>query len=202
MNMKIYNKYSAVPKEAQKPINAGRLKGMTDINPMWRIRCLTEEFGPCGIGWVAPIKERWLESGAGDEVVANVRIGLKVKVDGVWSEEIEGIGGSMLVANERAGLHTSDEAYKMAYTDAISVACKSLGFGADIYWGGGRTKYSAQEKAEDTKPLLLCADCGTMLMPIKTGDRVISAQEWAGGTEKEFGRPVCRACRKALKADA
>ena len=29
--------------------------------------------------------------------------------------------------------HLNDEAYKMALTDAISVACKQLGVGADVY---------------------------------------------------------------------
>ena len=37
-NMKIYNAVSEVPANAQKPISGGRLNGMTDINPMWRIR--------------------------------------------------------------------------------------------------------------------------------------------------------------------
>ena len=48
----------------------------------------------------------------------------------------------MFVTNEIRGLHTSDEAYKMAYTDAISVACKMLGMGADIYWNADATKYT------------------------------------------------------------
>lgn len=50
-NMDIYNAVSTVPDSAQKRITGGRLNGMTDINPMWRIRELTELFGPCGIGW-------------------------------------------------------------------------------------------------------------------------------------------------------
>ena len=37
----------------------------------------------------------------------------------------------------------------MAYTDAISVACKSLGMGADVYWGD--SKYPTQEKKDATK---------------------------------------------------
>ena len=37
----------------------------------------------------------------------------------------------------------------MALTDAISVACKSLGFGADIYFGKDRTKYNTGN-ADDT----------------------------------------------------
>ena len=59
-NMRIYNAVREVPPEAQKPIAGGRLKGMTDINPMWRLKRLTEMFGPCGLGWrydiVAPRK--------------------------------------------------------------------------------------------------------------------------------------------------
>ena len=39
----------------------------------------------------------------------------------------------------------------MAYTDAISVACKSLGFAADVYFANDRTKYSNQEHQE-SKP--------------------------------------------------
>jgi len=41
----------------------------------------------------------------------------------------------MLVENESKGPHTSDEAYKMALTDALSVAMKALGVAADIYLG-------------------------------------------------------------------
>ena len=50
-NLTIYNKARVVPESAQKTIKGGRLNGMTDINPMWRIQMLTELFGPCGIGW-------------------------------------------------------------------------------------------------------------------------------------------------------
>lgn len=151
-NLTIYNSVRAVPKEAQKPIAAGRLKGMTDINPMWRIKTLTEQFGPVGIGWYYDIKERWLDAPANvNEVTANIKIDLFVKDNGEWSKPIQGIGGSKLVASESKGLYVSDECWKMALTDAISVACKALGFGADIYWDKDRTKYDEAPK-QDTKP--------------------------------------------------
>ncbi len=51
-----------------------------------------------------------------------------------WSKPIQGTGGASYIAAEKNGLYTSDECYKMALTDAISVACKALGVGADIYW--------------------------------------------------------------------
>ena len=151
-NLEIYEKVRAVPENAQKKIEAGRLKGMTDINPMWRIKVLTEQFGVCGIGWKTQIVRTWLDEGANGEVVTNVEILLFVKVDGQWSEGIPGLGGSRLVAKESGGLYTDDECYKKAYTDAISVACKALGIGADIYWQADRTKYTPIGDGKQTPP--------------------------------------------------
>ena len=149
--MEYYNKFAAVPVEAQKSINAGRLKGMTDINPMWRIKVLTEAFGMCGFGWKYEIVSQRLEAGDNDSVCAFVDINLYVKVDGEWSAPIPGIGGASYIANERNGKYTSDECFKMALTDALSVACKALGVGADVYWAAGRSKYTAQGEAQSAQ---------------------------------------------------
>lgn len=143
-NLDIYNKVREVPEEAQKPINGGRLKGMTDINPMWRIKKLTEVFGMCGFGWYIEEKSKWIET-VGNETCAFVDIALYVKQDGEWSKPIHGTGGSKLSTVEKSGVYVDDECYKKALTDAISVACKSLGFGADIYWNKDRTKYDSGE---------------------------------------------------------
>jgi len=151
-NLEIYENHRTVPKEAQKIIGGGRLKGKTDINPMWRIKALTEQFGPCGIGWKPVIKRFWLESGFNNEQSAFCEIELFIKVDGKWSDAIPGIGGSAFVAKEQSGLYTSDECYKMAYTDAISVACKALGFGADVYWEADATKYTNIKDIEPKQP--------------------------------------------------
>lgn len=132
-NMELYEKMRSVPQEARKQIAGGRLKGFTDINPMWRIKKLTETFGPCGFGWYTDEVERWTESSNG-VVGAFVKIHLYVKMNDEWSRPIVGIGGSSLVAQEKSGLVFSDEAFKMAYTDAISVACKALGMAADVYF--------------------------------------------------------------------
>ena len=129
------NAVSAVPNSAQKRITGGRLNGMTDINPMWRIRELTELFGPCGIGWKYKIVREWLETASTGEVGAFVDIELQYRItpDADWSEPIPGTGGSKFVAAEKGNnLRASDECYKMALTDAISVACKALGFGITV----------------------------------------------------------------------
>ncbi len=148
--LSLYNDVRNPPKEALKPIAGGRLKGMTDINPMWRIKALTEQFGVCGIGWRYEIDKQWLEVGGNDEVVAFTNINLYIKVDGEWSQAIPGTGGSSFVAKERSGLYTNDECYKMSLTDAIGVACKTLGFGADIYWGSDKSKYDTQQDKTKT----------------------------------------------------
>lgn len=139
----IYELVRTVPSNAQKPISGGRLNGKTDINPMWRIKKLTEVFGPCGLGWRYEITDKRLERGENGEIAAFVDINLYY-VDtksSTWSHAIPGTGGSMFVAKEKSGMFTSDECFKMALTDAISVACKALGVGADIYWDKDSTKY-------------------------------------------------------------
>ena len=152
-NMELYEKFGVTPKEAQKPISAGRLKGMTDINPMFRIKSLTEQFGPVGFGWYYEITNKWLEQGADGVVAAFVDINLYVKYKGEWSKPIQGTGGSSFVAKETKGLYTDDEAYKKALTDAISIACKSLGMCADIYYSKDSkfgTKYDVVNSNDNT----------------------------------------------------
>lgn len=150
-NLSIYNKVREVPKEAQKTITGGRINGLTNINPMWRIKALTETFGVVGIGWYYNITEKRLETTAGGETVCFVQIELFVKVGKEWSMPIVGVGGSMFVSKEKAGFRVSDEAEKMALTDAISVACKALGIGADIYWNNDPTKYDESVQKEGNK---------------------------------------------------
>lgn len=150
-NLEIYQRAAEVPAEAQSRIEAGKLIGKTDINPMWRIKTLTELFGPCGIGWYTKILERWVERDD-NESAAWVRIEMFVKFPGTneWSAPIEGIGGSKQCGKGQ-GKGINDEAFKMAETDAISVACKKLGFGANIYWAKDRTKYSQEEEPQPAK---------------------------------------------------
>lgn len=147
-NLEIWNKLNRPPKDALKQIRGGRLKGMTDINPQWRYQMMTEHFGPCGVGWKYEIVRTWAETASDGQIAASVEIKLYVAHDGKWCDPIPGIGGSMMVAKESAGLHSSDEAYKMATTDALSVAMKMLGVAADIYkglWDGSKYKDAPPE---------------------------------------------------------
>lgn len=151
-NLDLYNAVKAVPDSAKREIRGGRMNGKTDINPMWRIKKLTEQFGACGIGWYYNTTRQWTEI-CGDEIAAFVNIELFIRVDGEWSKPIFGNGGSMFAEKESKGVHVSDECFKMATTDAISVACKQLGIGADVYWDKDKTKYDNQSNEESEKRL-------------------------------------------------
>lgn len=140
-NLELYNRFREVPNDAKKKITGGRLNGKTDINPMWRIKSLTEAFGPCGIGWYYEVTNQWLETGNNGEIAGFCNINLYIKNGDEWSKPIFGTGGSAFIAKEAKGLYTSDEVFKMALTDAISVACKALGLGANVYWDSDKTKY-------------------------------------------------------------
>lgn len=150
-NMELFRQFEKTADEAKKPIEAGRLKGFTDINPMWRFKRLTEVFGPVGIGWKFVITDKQIIPGADGVVSAFVDILLYYKHGNDWSEGIPGTGGSAFVAKESKGLYTSDECFKMALSDAIGTACKALGMSADIYFSKDRSKYTTAQDAPEPK---------------------------------------------------
>ena len=136
-NMRLWEKYAQPPTEALKAFNNGTFSG-TDISPMWRIKCLTEEFGACGQGWYPELVEHWQET-VGDMVMTHVTIRLYVRYGDEWSKSISATGGNK--ALRKKGGTPSDECYKMAYTDALGGACKFLGIGGAVYWERGYSKY-------------------------------------------------------------
>jgi len=149
-NMDYYNKLKSVPPTCLKTIQAGRLKGMSDIKPQWRVQVLTEVFGMCGIGWKYEIVSvNFSEKDSLGQIACFVTINLFVKVGNEWSAVIPGVGGSTFIANESKGLYMSDEVVKMAMTDAISVATKMIGVAADVYMGhGGKYDGQTEQKSE------------------------------------------------------
>ena len=164
-NLALWDKVCRPPKEALKEIKGGRLRGMTDINPQWRLKAMTEQFGPCGTGWKYTIDKLWTEAGPEGEVMAFALVSvylLKASSPAKsgdligWNEPTPGIGGSAMVAKESGGLRANDEAYKMAVTDALSVAMKALGVAADIYaglWDGSKYKDAPKELPESSKSI-------------------------------------------------
>lgn len=218
-NMAIYNQARTVPDEAIKEIKAGRLKGMSDINPMWRIKRLTEIFGPCGVGWWYTIKdERIVDDAATKQRAAFVDIDLYYVFEGKVSMPIPGTGGASFLSQERNGPYLSDECFKMALTDAISVAAKALGIGADVYYAKDRDKYSDNTEPRQPKPKgqtpetpkpesaepVYCADCGAEIQEYVDGNgKKVGIAKWVDASNKRFGRALCTQCAdRQMKMEA
>lgn len=150
MSLEIWNKLKSVPADALKIIEAGRLKGKHDISPAWRYERMTEIFGQCGIGWKYEIESiHWVD--AGPEKMLFVQINLYVKDENKWSAPIPGVGGDFAVQQERTGLHSNDEALKMAVTDALGYAMQKLGVAANVYRGkADDSKYGRETQQANT----------------------------------------------------
>ena len=122
--------------------------------------------------------ERWKEN-SDKQTVCFMKINLFYKIGETWSKPALGIGGAPLISSEKNGIYLSDEAYKMAYTDAISVACKALGMAADIYFNKdiktreNKTKYDEPETKKESK------------QAVGSASDDFPEEEFAQGDEKE-----------------
>lgn len=157
-NLRFYSQGCEVPADALKPIKAGRLKGMSDVNPMWRMRRMTEIFGPVGFGWKYEITKQWTESyGETVKCFCNILLYVRDPKTMEWSAPIPGNGGSAIVSKETNGLYVNDEGYKMALTDALSIAMKPLGIGGNIWYGPkasghNESKYEQYTRTDNGQP--------------------------------------------------
>lgn len=210
-NMELYNAVRQVPKTAIKPITAGHLKGKSDINPMWRIEKLTELFGPCGTGWKYVITDKQVLPGANGEVIAIVDVDLYYKQGDKWSEAVPGTGGNMLVNLFKGQLQTDDDGFKKALTDALSVAAKAIGVGADVYYERSETKYNKADMPtqkegvssfvddprtkNETEPPK-CMICGQNIKVVRCQGRVYSAEDIRKNSLSTFHRELCWDCMK------
>lgn len=132
------------PDQTKSFTRAGGFRG-TAIKPIWSYRRMTEEFGACGIGWGINQPSFQVVQGNDETLVyctASIWHGMKENV-------VFGVGGDKAIAKNKNGVVTDDEAFKKAFTDAITNAMKMIGVGADVHMGRfDDAKYVASLKAE------------------------------------------------------
>lgn len=156
-NTEIWDKLKRVPPEHLKGFQrAGGFKG-TAIKPMWTIHRMTEIFGPVGIGWNMTQPEFQV---IGTNVYCTVGVYFaKPSKDGEYADAMRmdcpvwGVGGEALTGRG------DDEAFKKAYTDALTNALKMLGAGADVHmglWDGN--KYVDEKPEPEAKPVMVAAN--------------------------------------------
>ena len=119
-------------------------KKITSIDPMYQIQCMTETFGPVGLGWKYNVKYTYQDN------LVFAEVSIHYCVHDNWFE----YGPVCSVQNlcKKNGT-LDDEAPKKAMTDAMTKAFSHLGMSADVFLGKfDDSKYVQEVKKEFSKP--------------------------------------------------
>jgi len=119
-------------------------KKITSIDPMYQIQCMTETFGPVGLGWKYNVKYTYQNN------LVFAEVSIHYCVHDNWFE----YGPVCSVQNlfKKNG-NLDDEAPKKAMTDAMTKAFSHLGMSADVFLGKfDDSKYVQEVKKEFSKP--------------------------------------------------
>lgn len=131
-NLSLWEKLGKTdPSHTKSFTRGGGFKG-TAIKPMWSYKRMTEEFGPCGKGWGVCEPSFQVVPGPEGEVLVFCTASIWY---GPEKNLVFGVGGDKAVGKNKYGLQTDDEAFKKAFTDAITNALKMIGVGADVHMG-------------------------------------------------------------------
>jgi len=149
-NLAIWDKLGRTsPDQTKQFSRAGGFRG-TAIKPVYTEQKMTEQFGPCGIGWGFSEPQFQLVPGSDGQTAVYCWLTLWYLHDGARSSPVPGVGGDMVIVKQSSGLRTDDEAFKKAFTDAIGNAMKHIGMSADVHMGRfDDSKYVNDLRRED-----------------------------------------------------
>jgi hypothetical protein len=131
-NLSVWNALSKSDPAHTKGFKRGGGFTGTALKPIWTVLRLTEQFGPCGIGWgIGEPKFDLVHSQDGEVLVyCTVSAWHHSPANMLW-----GVGGDKAVTKNKNGPVHDDEAFKKAFTDAVGNAFKFIGVAADIHMG-------------------------------------------------------------------
>lgn len=163
------------PKHTKKFKRAGGFSG-TAIKPMWAYRRMTEEYGPCGKGWGVNEPSFQVVPGPAGEMLVYCTVS-------IWHGErgsiVFGVGGDKAVNKNAHGMFCDDEAFKKAFTDAITNALKLIGVGADVHMGlfddnkyVNEIAHEFENAAGDESRQRFIADCKTKIAAFINSDEL------------------------------
>jgi len=147
-NLDIWNSLGRTDPEQTKAFTRGGGFRGTAIKPVYTEMKMTEQFGPCGIGWgfTDPVFKTFELDG---EIIVYCWLSLWYELGGKRSELIPGVGGDFVVKKTKNGSQADDEAFKKAFTDAIGNAMKHIGMSADVHMGRfDDSKYVSETRQE------------------------------------------------------
>ena len=147
-NKALWRRVCVTDPKAVKPITGKQYNGNSP-KPYWIVERLTDEFGPCGIGWGFTILGERFERFSDTDTLHVAAVRLWYVLDGKRGE-FEQIGQTKATYTTAAGKFMLDEdAPKKSVTDALVKCASYLGFAGDIFSGRwDDSRYVAQANAE------------------------------------------------------
>ena len=142
--MRIWDSLSKTNPDYTRSVPSSYGKKITSIDPMYQIQCMTETFGPVGLGWKYNVKYTYQDN------LVFAEVSIHYCVHDNWFE----YGPVCSVQNlcKKNGT-LDDEAPKKAMTDAMTKAFSHLGMSADVFLGKfDDSKYVQEVKKEFSKP--------------------------------------------------
>lgn len=133
-NKALWNRVFMTDPKAVKPITGKQYSGNSP-KPYWIVERMTDEFGPCGIGWGYSVLSERMERLTADDVLHVALVRLWYELDGKRGE-VEQIGQTKAAYKTSKGSILVDEdAPKKSVTDALVKCASYLGFAGDIFSG-------------------------------------------------------------------
>jgi hypothetical protein len=187
-NKALWKRAFTTDPKAVKAITGKQYQGNSP-RPFWIVERLTDEFGPCGIGWGFSILNERMERLAEGEILHVAVVRLWYVLDGKRGE-FEQIGQTRAVyAKKDKSLMIDEDAPKKSVTDALVKCASYLGFAGDIFSGRwDDSKYVAEagrewrdrERAEAANTADQQPAAQPAAQPAETGPRVAAARIVAG----------------------
>ena len=133
-NKELWKRVCVTDPRNVKTITGKQYKGNSP-KPYWIVERLTDEFGPCGIGWGFTILSERMERLTETDVLHVAVVRLWYVMDGKRGE-FEQIGQTKAVYSKASGgLMVDEDAPKKSVTDALVKCASYLGFAGDIFAG-------------------------------------------------------------------
>lgn len=186
-NKALWDRAFTTDPSAVKEITGKQYRGNSP-KPYWIVERLTEEFGPCGIGWGFSILNERMERLIEPEIlhVAVVRFWYML---GDRRGELEQVGQTKACYAKKDGsLMVDEDAPKKSVTDALVKCASYLGFAGDIFsgmWDDSKYVESARQyyaaKDADEKHALPRArrdeldECALVMLDLAEKDQSLAA---------------------------
>jgi hypothetical protein len=133
-HMRLWERVCVTDPKAVKPITGKQYSGNSP-KPYWIVQRLTEEFGPCGLGWGYTVLNERMERLSPTDVLHVAVVRFWYELDGKRGE-VEQIGQTKATyMSSKDKLVVDEDAPKKSVTDALVKCASYIGFAGDIFSG-------------------------------------------------------------------